>query len=182
MKPFLFLLLPFLLSASETTEIRWSSSTPLTWADFTGVIDETSERDAWTFSGFKYEYDWSEVDGKITWSMRAHSFFDRSKSWVKKNKKDAYLLAHEQLHFNISELHCRYFKKRVANTTFTSNIDAELKAIYDEEFQKLLDAQIEYDEASDHYENEEGQLTWVEFVTEELSKLDKYKASNLFSE
>ena len=177
MKTLLLLLLPLAIVQSENNELRWNSGTPLTWDNFSGAVDLASEHDAWTFAGFRYEYNWSEVDGGITWTMRAHSFFDPAQSWVKKNRKSSDLLAHEQLHFNIAELHCRYFKEKCANYAFTSNMDAEIVAIYDEVFAALLQAQIDYDAESEHYENKDGQAVWNEFVAEELARLDKYKAS-----
>jgi hypothetical protein len=176
MKLILFILLPFVVQG-EVAEVRWSATTPLTWDNFSGPIDETSEYDAWTYSGFNYEYNWSEADGKINWSIRAHSYFDPAQSWVKKNRKSPALLAHEQLHFDIAEMHCRQFKERCAKYKFTSNMDAEIKAIYDEVFGDMLQAQIDYDVESHHHDSEEGQLVWNEFVAEELSRLEYYKAS-----
>lgn len=177
MKLLLLLFLPLTIVQSENKELRWSANVPLTWDNYTALPVETSELDAWTYSGFRYEYNWSESEGGISWTLRAHSFFDPAQSWVKKNRKGPDLLAHEQLHFNIAELHCRYFKEKCANFNFTSNIEAELKGIYDEVFAALLQAQLDYDAESDHYKDKEGQAVWNEFVAEEMARLDKYKAS-----
>jgi len=171
----LFFLLPYFIYFSNSTEITWNESSPLVWEDFSGEIDSSSEFDAWTWSGFKYSYNWKRMDGTIIVNCTAYAFFDPTQSWIKKKKKSDELLKHEQGHFDISELHSRYFEERIASHTFSYEVEQEIDSIYKVTFQELLDTQIKYDTESEHYRNKEEQKRWEEFIISELDRLKKYE-------
>jgi hypothetical protein len=171
----LLFLLPYFFTFIQGSEIKWNESTPLIWEDFSGNIDSESEFDAWTWSGFKYSYTWEIVDGGPAVECTAYGFFDPSQSWVKKKKKSTELLKHEQQHFNISELHSRYFEERIASHTFSYEVEQEIDSIYKVTFQELLDAQIEYDSETEHYKNKEEQLSWENWIKSELERLKEFE-------
>ena len=152
--------------------VEWQAEQPLTWADFSGDIDTESPYDAWTWSGINYVYSWFYEGDDIKIDLNAYAFFDPAQSWVKNGEKSAELLAHEQLHFDISEMHCRYFEEAVHDFDFTENVEAELDSIYNVYFDQLLATQIKYDEESEHYQNAEGQMHWNNFVASELKRLE----------
>ena len=52
--------------------------------------------------------------------MNVYSAMDRDHSWVDSTKKSAYLLSHEQYHFNITEYWVRKMRKDMLTTKFTT--------------------------------------------------------------
>lgn len=154
------------------TLIYWTSGTPLQWSDFSGVVDSTSEFDAWTYSGITYEYTWQTADEQIILESSCESFFDPAQSWVKREKISDELLAHEQLHFDLSELYSRYLQATLSTFTFTDRVDAEVDSIYEAHLNALLAAQIQYDQETDHFNNIRQQAMWTQKVKSELKRLD----------
>ncbi|HEY8202370.1 MAG TPA: hypothetical protein VII47_13580 [Actinomycetota bacterium] len=88
----------------------------LTWKDFKGKVPAGAIFDAETFSGIdpqglvrKYKVskagsDW-EVDGEVdVTKLNLKAFMRQGKSWVRKAKKSADLLRHEQGHFDIANV------------------------------------------------------------------------------
>lgn len=175
MRTSLLLLVPFILSSSAVTEIKWNAAQQLTWADFSGKIDTSSEYDAWTWSGFNYNYTWEVADGGPIVECDAYAFFDPTQSWVKKNKMSDELLRHEQVHFNISEMHARIFKEKVDLYPFSMEVESEIELIYNTTFEALLAMQIQYDEETDHCKIKDEQLRWTNFINDELKRLEENK-------
>ncbi len=170
-----FFLFSFQLDEEEESlTIQWASDRPLTWKDFSGKVDSESSFDAWTYSGISYVYSWYYQDDNIRPDLNAWSYFDPEQSWIKKGKMTPELLVHEQQHFNIAELHCRYFEERVDKFTYTLNVEAEIDSIYGVVYEEMLAMQITYDEETDHFRNLEGQTKWNQFISDELKRLEQY--------
>lgn len=171
----LLFLLPYFFSFAENSEIKWNESTLLIWENFSGEIDSESEFDAWTWSGFKYSYAWEITDGGPLVECSAFGYFDPTLSWVKKKKKTDILLKHEQVHFDISELHGRYFEERMNSFTFSNEVEQEVDSIYNVTYQELLDMQVKYDTETDHHKNKEEQLRWENWIKSELMRLKEFE-------
>ena len=170
-----FFLLPLFYFYFQSNEIKWTKSNPLTWENFSGEIDTSSQFEAWTWSGFRYTYSWKRMDVTIFVDCTAYAFFDPAQSWIKKLKKSDELLKHEQVHFDISELFSRYFEERIAMHDFSNQVEHEIDSIYNVTFQELLDAQVKYDTDTEHYRNKEEQKRWEEFVHSELVRLKEFE-------
>lgn len=168
-----FFLLSFQFEDVEGVDyIKWDASRPLTWKDFSGKIDAKSSFDAWTYSGMSYTYSWYYQGENVKVDCEIYSYFEPGQSWVKKGKMSDELLAHEQIHFDIAELHARYFEEKIELFSFTKNAGAEVDSIYEVTFNEMLAMQIKYDEESEHYRNAEGQIKWNDFVHDELKRLE----------
>jgi hypothetical protein len=175
--PFVVIFFLFSFQLDEEVEdigIIWRSERPLTWKDFSGKVDSESPYDAWTYSGIWYVYSWYYDNNTIRPDLNAMAYFDPEQSWIKKGKMTPELLAHEQQHFNISELHCRYFQERVDKCTYTLNVEAEIDSIYAVVHEAMLAMHIKYDEETDHFRNLEGQKKWNQFISDELKRLQEY--------
>jgi hypothetical protein len=171
--PFLFVgLLSFQSDEATDTLVEWDSERPLTWKDFSGEIDRQSPYDAWTYSGINYVYSWFYEGDAIKVDLDAYAFFDPAQSWIKKGEESAELLQHEQLHFDLSELHSRYFEVAVRDFAFTENVEAELDSLYTVYLNKLLATQIQYDEETKHFQDKKEQARWHQFVADELKQLE----------
>jgi hypothetical protein len=86
----------------DDAKFSWTADRKLTWADFKGKPDKLNSAAALTYSDIKIGA--SFIDGKV--AVTVQNFFDTKLSWSK-NKTSAALLAHEQAHFDITEIYTR---------------------------------------------------------------------------
>src|SRR6478735_12542620 len=97
----LFLILSSWTHSQEKKDILiWSSAYKLKWSDFKGKPDPHQMQYAQTFYGMEVEKNYV-----ISYEEKVTAYVDRNKSWVKDSTKSS--LRHEQLHFDIAELHAR---------------------------------------------------------------------------
>jgi len=169
----------FLFVQDEET-ITWTENQKLHWGNFEGEPEYDTDAVAITASGITYGYTsktYSNSD-KIDYTTKVFAQFYPEKSWYLKERVNDTVLGHEQLHFDITELHARKLRKRIKNTKFTKNIQKEISKIYDEVSGELRKMQNEYDEGSDYSRNYEGQVKWQKFVAKELHKLKAFQKTN----
>lgn len=88
------------------------------------------------------------------------------------------LLAHEQLHFDITELFARKLRKALTEFDFDNarNLKADLQALYRNAEQERALMQQQFDVETRHSMNEAAQLEWQKYIKEELSKLKKFSS------
>jgi len=156
-------------------EIVYSSNRPLTWTDFKGKPDDSSPHEAWTWSGISYSYSWTMSErGTVFLDYSVYAYFDMNQSWIKKGKQTDELLRHEQVHFDITELHARYFRAKLVDFEFTKNADAEVDSIYKTIDQSKANMVVQYDKETEHSRNKSKQNRWGSFVKGELDKFADY--------
>lgn len=160
----------------EEERMGWGQNA-LTWEDFKAPPDPNSPFTANTSSGISYS--WSlktSVLGK-EYKYEVHSFFNPGKSWVK-NGGSVHLLAHEQLHFDITELHARKLRKAMTQFDFKKSLEvkAALQAIYQKMERERASMQNKFDLETRHSMDEAAQLKWQEFIEVELEKLDDFSS------
>lgn len=166
----------FLLVQSEET-IDWSKSNKLHWGNFKGAPDYNTDAVAITASGITYGFSMTTYSNsdKFEFTTDVTAQFYPRKSWYLKGIVNDTVLGHEQLHFDISELFARKFRKRIQEGKFTKNVKNEISAIYKQINKELQELQQAYDDGSDYSRNYEGQVKWEEFIASELKKYSKYK-------
>ena len=151
-------------------EILWFSSRKLKWEDFKATAD-TAQRnvEASTYSEIKIVKS-SFEEGLPKYVIECN--FIKSKSWTRSN--DDYVLAHEQLHFDISELFARKARKSFDSLNIKKIKDFEVyNNIYlntgkkKDKYQDLYDSQVYFDSVK--------QKQWIEKISKELDKFEKYK-------
>lgn len=173
---FIFFLIT-LATVAQLSEGRmaWTSN-PLTWQDFKGAPDLSSPFHANTSSGISYSWSMKRTGEEIEVVYEVDSYFIPEQSWVKPGKDSQHLLVHEQLHFDITELHARKLKKAMLEFDFkkSGNIKPELQAIYKTTEAERYDMQKRFDAETRHSMDSEAQLKWQKFVEEELQKLEKF--------
>ncbi|WP_340074767.1 DUF922 domain-containing protein [Leptobacterium sp. I13] len=172
----LILLVAFSFFAPPEEEIVWSEAYRLTWKDFKGTPRYNTSVVAMTASGISYDLSAtirSENDIVVDYKVVASFYPDHS--WYNPDRVDAVVLAHEQLHFDITELHARKFRKHLSEMLFTENVKREIKAIYNQINKELKKMQELYDSESDFSMNAEDQKEWQEKIKDQLDKLDAYK-------
>ena len=132
------------MPSSET--IYFTSSKTLSWNDFKGRPDNSSPAAAITASGFGYKADFKSVGNKSQLNIAVYCYFSSKNSWVKPGKTTAYILNHEQHHFDISFIAAGFFMDKLKAAGFTrANYNALLPKIYNECVALMNKMQNEYD-------------------------------------
>ncbi|MDH5366177.1 MAG: DUF922 domain-containing protein [Cyclobacteriaceae bacterium] len=100
--------------------------------------------------------------------------FDRLKSWMKEDSH--LLLQHEQIHFNIYELHARNLRKSLDSLGYISSHKYYLVDILvNNTYNKIDDMNTKYDRETWHGIIKSQQLRWNNEVLKGLIKLESYQ-------
>ena len=169
----LFFLLLIILGFNDSQDyetIAWSPENILTWEDFKGKAPDNDRAAATTASGISYQFSTSGSSGEIELDYLVSTFFYPNKSWYQPSLCDSLILSHEQLHFDISELYARKMRNRLASSSYTENVKAEVKQIYKEVLEELEEFQNLYDDQTNFSRDLEHQLIWNNKIEEALSK------------
>ncbi|HHG83368.1 MAG TPA: DUF922 domain-containing protein [Bacteroidetes bacterium] len=151
------------------SEIRWRKSRKLNWDDFQGQAVRGMGMDALTESGISFSW----TCGYRGFEFNTYAMFVPEKSWVR--QRTPALLAHEQLHFDITELHARKIRKffrqkgdvcRLGQRAINAAAQAIIRA--STEMQNL------YDRETRHSENEAEQSRWQQEVARALRRYDAW--------
>lgn len=163
--------------AQKQDLIPWSSDLELKWKDFKGKPDKFTDLKAITSSGIKFGA--KCVNGELMLTIGC--YFDRKDSWVK-GEQNEYLLAHEKLHFDITELYTRKLIQKLTSLSDPCGKDLDkMQQIYDDNSVDYNAFQDRYDRETDHSLNKEKQKEWEELVARELKRLEMY-SSELYSQ
>ena len=150
--------------------IPWNENRKLTWSDFKGKPKKLSSSEALTDSGMSIEL---ECDGNTSTAV-VKSFFNPNKSWTKSEDSD-YLLGHEQLHFDITELFVRKLRKQL--TKFGNDCDAlaaHIEVYYNRNYKQYVEYQDRYDRETRHSLDKQKQFYWKKKIAKELEELKAY--------
>lgn len=182
MKLFVFLALFFILDATaqdKPERIFWEE-TKLTWNDFKAKPNSDSPFQANTNAGLSYSWGLRNENGKIELKYEVLSFFNPNSSWVvPRSKSSEYLLQHEQLHFDITELHARKLRKQLAELKIDQlgkDPKSTLNKLYEVIEKERAAMQLKYDKESNHSLNKEGEAKWQNFVKKELKKFENFNS------
>jgi len=149
--------------------IAWSADRPLTWADFKRRPLATEQLAALTAGNIDVQVGCTDFVFKST----VKAVFMPQESWVRdpKNASPA-LLRHEQLHFDITELHARMLRQKLSlvklncqhlNPAFSNLTKAAFAAWQREEGR--------YDGETNHGLNVEKQKFWEAQIQLRLTQL-----------
>ncbi|MGB6152535.1 MAG: DUF922 domain-containing protein [Pricia sp.] len=158
--------------SQEEETIPWSADRKLQWSDFKGSYFKTEWAAATTATGISYAFTASKKGGQQVVEIEVQCVFLPQKSWYRPEVCDAVILSHEQLHFDIAELHTRKFRERLTSFKFTDNVKQEVKSIYLEILKELRSFQNKYDRETDFSKNLQQQLLWNRDIA---AKLDDTK-------
>lgn len=141
----------------------------LVWGDFKGTPDIPGNVAAITTSGFGYKMNMRTGGGGGTINVGVYCYFSKSKSWVKPGKNTAYILNHEQHHFDVSYLASEIFISRVKAAGLNAqNCNVLLPKIYKECCDLMNDMQNKYDGQTANGQIEEMQQKWNAFFDKQL--------------
>ena len=149
------------------------TSRPLVWKDFSGTPDNNSPFYALTWWNLRFRYESVEYNGnnaQLT-GFQVQLELDPEKSWVKSGKETDYLLAHEQLHFNMGILCMREIIAAVNSATLKKNdYNEAIRNLFSAIMTKYKAMGNKYDEETNHGANKEQQEKWSELIAKEMAK------------
>jgi len=152
-------------------KITWSTSRRLTWEDFKGIPETENPHHALTAANLS-------VDGKCrnnAFTYEVRCVFLPQQSWSK-NKISEKLLRHEQLHFDLTEVHARQLRKTLAGMGTTCNaFKAELTPTISAAFKAWKAEQRLFDASCSHGLNKAEEQVWAENIALRLQELAAYE-------
>ncbi len=156
----------------KNEKVTWKENQPLMWKDFKAKAPKNNKYEANTNSGVSFSWSFISKNGKTQLKYEVHSNFYPYSSWVK--EENAYLLAHEQLHFDISELHARKLrnalKEYIIGAGNDKKIKKELNQLYNTLEKERVIMQKAFDSETNHSLDHEEERKWQAFVKEELKR------------
>jgi predicted secreted Zn-dependent protease len=175
---FISLLSFFLMSFSGTATkpmpkefISWDPNNPVTWSDFKGKAQLNAKEAAMTASAIEFNYETNGVN-MVKWKVQ--SKFYPELSWSRKDKQTAYILKHERLHFDITEVYARILRKRFIEEIRSVKDIPKIKTISKAVMAQWNKEQQTYDAETNHSINTEKQQEWNQAVADRLEELKEY--------
>jgi hypothetical protein len=149
--------------------IPWAFNRRLSWEDFLCEPKENSDAVASTSTSLGIAYQLEH--GQLTYSITCN--FSRHKSWGL--LKTDYILAHEQGHFDITEIYARKLFKALQEYQFNrKTYRKDVNDIYRAIVQEKEDMQAVYDGESDHSRNRKMQYEWLQKIDQMLDETVPY--------
>ncbi len=139
--------------------IPWQVQRKLSWEDFSGPARTNTEAVASTSTslGIAYQLERTGLNYHITCNFSKH------KSWGV--LKTDYILAHEQGHFDITEIAARRLHQALSEYQFNhKTYRKDINQIYDRIVKEKEDMQAAYDKESDHSRNRRLQYVWLDKI------------------
>lgn len=157
------------------TEIMWSAARPLRQVDFKA---STASRpfEAATSSGIRYHYAGRPFQRTV--QLTIETVFDCQNSYFKGTRNPALTLAHEQGHFDLTELYARRFAQLLqAQAPTLRELQAKQEAIH---HQVMTEAQVRQDQYdSEVYADPSKQPAWLARIAQELAASQPYASKQL---
>jgi len=159
---------PYWASDTDST-IVWKPGARLTWNDFKGTAGPKEKLHALTSSDLNVQV--SCTDDKLTVDVQA--VFRPLESWTR-SKDSAPLLAHEQAHFDLTEIHARLMRRNLLKLRMTcTQARTQLQPLINSSFSVWQKEQDRYDEETNHGLDEKAQARWEKHIREQLAHLPR---------
>lgn len=161
----LFISMPSLLFSQK--HIEWNQQNRLSFDDFKGEIG-VSTAAAVSAVSIKHEIISQSIwTGRI--KIKVSAIFDKSSSWVKPEFKHLQLLAHEQGHFDITEIFSRKLQKKVdAEIKSSKDFSEKFQKMYDDLYEEYFQFQTKYEVDTDYGRDAESQEKYNKLIQEIL--------------
>lgn len=159
------------LSLQNNPEITiWSNACELQWSDYKSPPNYESAHSASSECGFDIKY---EIMGDSLY-VSVLAYFDKSKSWVKPEKKSDALLSHERVHFDIAELFARKYRKGLLRSDMAfENYERIIISSFEKNMIAYKQYQNTYDQETQFSRKNAVQKQWERQIKKDL---DSHKA------
>jgi hypothetical protein len=144
--------------------IPWTPSRKLAWDDF--LCQPKKEGDAVASTSTSLGLSYKVKDNQLTFHITCD--FSKEKSWGA--LKTDYILAHEQAHFDITELHARRLYEALYHYEFNpAKFKKDIADIYNRIVKEKEDMQEAYDGQTDHSRKKSLQTDWLQRIDSMLT-------------
>lgn len=152
-------------------QLAWSPERRLSWEDFKASPDSTNSHHAMTAANLAVD---AKCNGsKFDFSVRC--VFLPTESWSK-NKKSEKLLQHEQLHFDLTEVHARMLRKKLLMLgSSCTNVQGKLSDVVNIAFADWKEEQRKFDKLSKHGLDADAMIVWSADINQRLKQLENFK-------
>lgn len=159
------------MPASEV--IYYKANKKLQWDHFLGAVPANPGIvAALTVSGFGYGASLKTINGKGELNISVYCYFSKNRSWVKPGKNTAYILNHEQHHFDVSYIAAELFIDKLQSAKFTnSNYNQLLARIYKECCDSMNKMQNEYDGQTNNGQVKAEQSRWDALIDSRIGAI-----------
>lgn len=155
------------VSADNESMIPWTSERKLLWDDF--LCEPKKEGDAVASTSTSLGLSYQVRDNQLAFHITC--IFSKDKSWGA--LQTDYILAHEQAHFDITEIHARKLYQALYEYEFNpATFKTDIAAIYNRVVKGKEDMQGTYDGETDHSRNKKRQTEWLQTIDAQLSETD----------
>ena len=154
---------------NEDEMIPWRTQRKLTWDDF--LCEPQKQGDAVASTSTSLGISYQLRNGELTYTITCN--FAKKKSWGL--LKTDYILAHEQAHFDITELHARKLYEALYHYEFNAQtFKKDIAAIYDRIVKEKEAMQEAYDGETDHSRRKRAQYEWLEKIDTLLAETEPF--------
>ena len=156
-------------TTDKPNTIIYSAQRPLSISDFNGRPEHNVQEMAATVSGIGFSYSSSVQKGQLVIAVTITPYFDKEQSWFREAGKNTNVLAHEQLHFDITANKACELVNTLRNTAFTKqNYAALLDKLQQQNAEAAGKEQDKYDNESNHGIVRDQQAAWTRKINEQL--------------
>jgi Bacterial protein of unknown function (DUF922) len=166
-----FFIIPIVAFPQSKDEelLDWSASRKLTWNDYKASPDPNSDAAASTTSYLAIEYNITSSN----FGYKINSWFSKTRSWGL--HKTAYILSHEQGHFDIAEIFARKLNREMSKYKFNKRTyQQDLNKIYNGVLDEKEKMQNDYDKETNHSIKKEEQTEWLKKIAKMLEEYADY--------
>jgi hypothetical protein len=166
-----FFIIPIVAFAQNSDEelLNWSATSKLTWNDYKASPDTESDAAASTTTYLGIEYNINSNG----FSYKIQSRFSKTRSWGL--HKTAYILSHEQGHFDIAEIFARKLNKLMSEYKFNKKTcQQDLNKIYNNILTEKEEMQNDYDKETNHSIKKEKQTEWLKKIAKMLEEYNEF--------
>ncbi|HEY0040166.1 MAG TPA: DUF922 domain-containing protein [Flavisolibacter sp.] len=154
---------------NEDEIIPWRTQRKLTWDDF--LLTPQKQGDAVASTSTSLGISYQLKNDKLTYTITCN--FSKKKSWGL--LKTEYILAHEQAHFDITELHARKLYEALYHYELNpETFKKDIAAIYDRIVKEKEAMQEAYDSETDHSRKKRLQYDWLEKIDTLLAETEPF--------
>lgn len=162
---------PEMSVAVDDETIPWHTERKLAWEDFLCAPQKQGDAVASTSTSLGISY--QVRNGVLTYSITCN--FSKKKSWGL--LKTDYILAHEQAHFDITELHARKLYQALYNYAFNpETFKKDIADIYGRIVKEKEEMQEAYDGETDHSRRKRMQYEWFDKIDAMMAETEGFRA------
>jgi hypothetical protein len=153
--------------------IQWDFQRKLIWSDFRAKHKPPGKVPA-ALSTCGFGFEATEENRKLV-SVAVHVTFYQDKSWKNPEHQTESVLAHEQLHFDITELMGRKFHQEIIALHSKGKLSRRtLEKAYDRMSKEHSELQELYDKQTNHSLNAKMQVWWSDYIASQILKTSPY--------